>query len=123
MYITVSCFELLCHSNGVGRSGTFCGLFTLIEVTKMESVIDFFHKVKAMRIQRPGMVQTVVITNPFTFHFHDSSTYSCESISRISTYSCMRRSSPTSTRFRRTPISSDIIVNLWCHTVFFSCVY
>ena len=60
---------LLCHvtgfcvySNGVGRSGAFCGLFTLIEITKMESVIDFFHKVKAMRIQRPGMVQTVVIT-------------------------------------------------------------
>ena len=58
------------YSNGVGRSGAFCGLFTLIEVTKMESVIDFFHKVKAMRTQRPGMVQTVVITNPFTFQFY-----------------------------------------------------
>ena len=56
-YGTVFCV----YSNGVGRSGAFCGLFTLIEITKMESVIDFFHKVKAMRIQRPGMVQTVVI--------------------------------------------------------------
>ena len=47
-------------SNGVGRSGAFCGLLTLIEILKMETAIDFFHKVKAMRIQRPGMVQTVV---------------------------------------------------------------
>jgi protein tyrosine phosphatase len=51
--ITIHC------NDGVGRSGAFCGLFTLIETTNMESVIDFFHKVKAMRIQRPGMVQTV----------------------------------------------------------------
>ena len=51
------------YSNGVGRSGAFCGLFTLIEIAKEESDIDVFHKVRAMRIQRPGMVQTVVITN------------------------------------------------------------
>ena len=50
-------------SNGVGRSGAFCGLLTLIEIIKMETAIDFYHKVKAMRIQRPGMVQTVVITD------------------------------------------------------------
>ena len=47
-------------SNG---SGAFCGLLTLIEIIKMETAIDFYHKVKAMRIQRPGMVQIVAITD------------------------------------------------------------
>ena len=52
--------NLCVFSNGVGRSGAFCGLLSLIEIIKMETAIDFFNKVKAMRTQRPGMVQTVV---------------------------------------------------------------
>ena len=51
------------YSNGVGRSGAVCGLSTLIEIAKKESVVDVFHKVRAMRIQRQGMVQTAVIIN------------------------------------------------------------
>jgi protein tyrosine phosphatase len=51
--ITVHC------NNGIGRSGAFCCLLVLIEILKMETALDIFHKVKALRTQRPGMVQTL----------------------------------------------------------------
>ena len=63
-------------SNGVGRSGVFCGLLSLLEILKMETAIDVFHKVKAMRTQRPGMVQTVVspdtVLTSVSIHSRDS---------------------------------------------------
>ncbi|XP_065834681.1 receptor-type tyrosine-protein phosphatase S-like isoform X3 [Oscarella lobularis] len=49
--ITVHC------NNGIGRSGVFCTLVSVIEAMKVESVIDIFYKVKALRIKRPGIVQ------------------------------------------------------------------
>jgi protein tyrosine phosphatase len=50
---------VLLISNGIGRSGAFCGVLALIETLKMEPAIDIFNKVKDMRTQRPGIVQTV----------------------------------------------------------------
>lgn len=51
---------MLCCSNGVGRSGTFCAILSLIESLKVEGVVDVFYKIKAMRTQLPGIVQTLV---------------------------------------------------------------
>lgn len=50
--ITVIC------SDGLGRSGTFCALYSVLERLKIEQVIDVFQAIKAMRISRPGLVKT-----------------------------------------------------------------
>ena len=47
-------------SDTVGRSGMFCAIATTIERCKSEGVVDVFQVVKAMRIQKPGAVLTVV---------------------------------------------------------------
>ncbi|XP_062509110.1 receptor-type tyrosine-protein phosphatase S-like [Corticium candelabrum] len=51
--ITVHC------NNGVGRTGTFCGIFSLIEQLKAEGIVDVFLKIRSMRIQSPRIVQSV----------------------------------------------------------------
>ena len=48
------------HSNTVSRSSLFCALVNAIEFCKTESVIDIFEIIKAIRIQKPGAIQTVV---------------------------------------------------------------
>ena len=53
-------FYWRCFSNGIGRSGVFCTLVSVLDCMKVESVIDVFYKVKLFRIKRPGIVQTVV---------------------------------------------------------------
>ncbi|XP_022804800.1 receptor-type tyrosine-protein phosphatase epsilon-like isoform X2 [Stylophora pistillata] len=50
--ITVVC------SDGLGRSGTFCALYSVLERLKIEQVVDVFQAIKAMRIPRPGLVKT-----------------------------------------------------------------
>ena len=53
----------LCHcSGGTGRTGTYIAVSILLERLKNEGVVDVFHTVRALRLQRPGMVQTVVST-------------------------------------------------------------
>ena len=47
-------------SDTVGRSGMFCAIVTTIERCKTEGVVDVFQVVKALRIQKPGAVLTVV---------------------------------------------------------------
>ncbi|XP_062510109.1 receptor-type tyrosine-protein phosphatase alpha-like [Corticium candelabrum] len=37
-------------NNGVGRSGTFCGILSLVELLKVEGVVDVFLKVRSMPI-------------------------------------------------------------------------
>jgi len=47
-------------SGGCGRTGTFITVSILLEQLKTEKVVDVFHTVRGLRLQRPGMVQTVV---------------------------------------------------------------
>ena len=55
-----TCSFALLYSNTVSRSCVFCAVVNAIEFCKMESVIDIFEVVKAIRIQKPGAIQTVV---------------------------------------------------------------
>ena len=52
--VCVSC------SDTVSRSGMFCAIATTIERCKTEGVVDVFQLVKALRVQKPGAVHTVV---------------------------------------------------------------
>ena len=47
-------------SDTVTRSGIFCATSTTIERCKTEGVVDVFQVVKALRVQKPGAVPTVV---------------------------------------------------------------
>ncbi len=47
-------------SGGTGRTGTFIAVSILLERLKTEGVVDVFHTVRGLRLQRPGMVHTVV---------------------------------------------------------------
>ena len=40
----------------------FCAIATTIERCKVEGVVDVFQVVKALRVQKPGAVRTVVRT-------------------------------------------------------------
>ena len=41
----------------------FCAIATTIERCKTEGVVDVFQVVKALRVQKPGAVHTVVSTS------------------------------------------------------------
>ena len=56
-------------SGGTGRTGTFIAISNLIERLKTEGVVDVFHTVRTLRLQRPGLVQTVV---SFLYSMHTS---------------------------------------------------
>ena len=47
-------------SNGIGRSGTFCAIYSTVERLKIEQVVDVFQTVKLLRTKRPGAVETLV---------------------------------------------------------------
>ena len=47
-------------SDTVSRVGVFCSVVNAIEMCKTEGVVDVFQVVKALRIQKPGVVLTVV---------------------------------------------------------------
>ena len=44
----------------MSRSAVFCAIATTIERCKTEGVVDVFQVVKAIRIQRPGAIRTMV---------------------------------------------------------------
>ena len=46
-------------SDTISRCGVFCALLNCIECCKTESIVDVFQVVKALRIQKPGMIQSV----------------------------------------------------------------
>ena len=48
------------HSDGVGRSGTFCALVNCINRFKVEQTLDVFQAIDSIRTQQPAAVQTVV---------------------------------------------------------------
>ena len=47
-------------SGGAGRTGAFIAISILLERLKTEGVVDVFQTVRKLRLQRPGLVQTVV---------------------------------------------------------------
>ena len=47
-------------SDTVTRSGMFCAMATIIDRCKTEGVVDVFQVVKALRVQKPGVVPTLV---------------------------------------------------------------
>nr|XP_006816151.1 PREDICTED: receptor-type tyrosine-protein phosphatase mu-like [Saccoglossus kowalevskii] len=51
--VTVQC------SNGIGRSGIFCTLVAVCERINVEQTVDVFQAVKTLRLNRPGMVETL----------------------------------------------------------------
>ena len=51
-----------CCSGGCGRTGTYIAISILLERLKTEGVVDVFQTVRTLRLQRPGMIQTVVST-------------------------------------------------------------
>lgn len=51
------------HSDGVGRTGTFCCIYAQLERIKTEGVADVFQYIKASRFQRPGLVSNLVRSN------------------------------------------------------------
>ena len=48
------------YSDTVTRSGMFCAIATIIDRCKTEGVVDVFQVVKALRVQKPGAVPTLV---------------------------------------------------------------
>ena len=48
------------YSDTVTRSGMFCAMATVIDRCKTEGVVDVFQVVKALRVQKPGAVPTLV---------------------------------------------------------------
>ena len=58
---------IVVHCNDtVTRSGMFCATATTIERCKTEGVVDVFQVVKALRVQKPGAVPTVVSETTIT---------------------------------------------------------
>ena len=47
-------------SDGVGRSGTFCAIYSILERVKLEQVVDVFQAIKVIRVRRPLAVETLV---------------------------------------------------------------
>ena len=48
------------YSNTVSHLATFCAIMTTIERCKTEGVVDVFQVVKAIRVHKPGAIQTIV---------------------------------------------------------------
>ena len=51
------------YSDTVTRSGMFCVTATVIDRCKTEGIVDVFQVVKALRVQKPGAVPTMVWIN------------------------------------------------------------
>ena len=48
------------YSNGIGRSGAFICMHSQMERMKAEAMVNIFQFIKAVRIQRAGLVTTEV---------------------------------------------------------------
>ena len=56
------------HSDTVSRCGVFCSFINAMECCKTEGIVDVFQVVKALRIQKPGSVLTVVSMSNLRVH-------------------------------------------------------
>ncbi|XP_071501787.1 uncharacterized protein [Diadema antillarum] len=45
--------------NGIGRSGVFCALWSVIDKCQRDSAVDIFHAVQVLRTNRPNMVESL----------------------------------------------------------------
>ena len=67
---------MLLYSDGMGRTGVLITAMSEIERVKVEGEVDIFQTVKAIRVQRPNMVSTVVSSLAYyiiiedVIHFH-----------------------------------------------------
>ena len=48
------------HRDGVGQTGTFLTMYSVLEKLKPEHLVDVFQILKKARIQRPMLVETEV---------------------------------------------------------------
>ena len=69
MTFIIFCVCVCVNSDGSGRTGTFIAVSNLLERLKTEGVVDVFHTVRALRLQRPGMVQTLVSCTSYYFTY------------------------------------------------------
>lgn len=53
-YLSLHC------SDGISRTGAFCALYSVLERVKTEQIVDVFQAVKTLRIQRAGLLGTLV---------------------------------------------------------------
>ena len=51
---------LFYSSDGIGRTGSFCAAYSMIDRFKVEQVVDAFQTIKSMRIQRAGLLDSLV---------------------------------------------------------------
>ncbi|KAL5486475.1 hypothetical protein EMCRGX_G018961 [Ephydatia muelleri] len=51
--ITVHC------NDGIGRTGSFCAAYSMMDRFKVEQVVDAFQTIKSMRIQRAGLLDSL----------------------------------------------------------------
>ena len=79
---------LLVSSAGVGRTGTFIAIDTILEQVKREGIVDVSGVITKMRQQRMKMVQTAVSLTTLIDHYH-LTTLPMYDIYRSSTYSFM----------------------------------
>lgn len=47
-------------SDGVSRTGAFCTLYSVLERVKVDQVVDVYLATKTLRIQRAGLLETLV---------------------------------------------------------------
>ena len=57
------------YSDAVSRCGVFCSFINATECCKTEGIVDVFQVVKALRIQKPGSVATVVSMSNLHAHY------------------------------------------------------
>ena len=60
--------SFIAHSDTVSRCGVFCSFINATECCKTEGIVDVFQVVKALRIQKPGSVLTVVSISDLYVH-------------------------------------------------------
>ena len=58
-YWCTLCLHSYC-SDGVSRTGAFCTLYCVLERVKVDQVVDVYLATKTLRIQRAGLLETLV---------------------------------------------------------------
>ena len=71
MDVYLVCHVFLCCSAGIGRTGTFIALDSLLDMGQAEGEVDVFGFVSQMRTERMHMIQTQArLACPFVASFN-----------------------------------------------------